>query len=551
MNVGNDYNKKRTTGLLKGAVVLTVAAIITKLLGTLQKIPLQNIGGDGVFGIYNTVYPFYNMAIILATAGFPTAISKFVAERDLTSYHQGQRQVIRVSTWVLVILGMLSALVMYFGAPFISALIGSSQLIPALRAAAPALLFVPLSAGLRGYFQGLQDMVPTAISQVTEQTVRVGIMILLLLYYHGIGAGDDVIAGGALAGSTIGGLAGLAVMFFYWVQYKRMMAKEKPQPISKQAVSVKPVVQKSSTLLRDMLRYAWPICLAALAVPLISLVDTFTLPRLLGSAHDELYAMSEIGIYNRGNPLVQLVTMIASSLSVLFIPILAQLKLVGDQDGVKRQCTIALRWCWLIGIASSVGLSLLAEPINVMLYKDNIGTETFAWIAFTAAPGALVAVSGALLQGIGRVHAPAIHLLFAASLKLVMNLWLVPYLGKDGAAISGIAAYALAAGLNIYLLCRMRVIKLNLRQIIVKPVLAVLVMILGLFVLKMAVNYFLPDRRLISVFHSLFGVFMGGILFGLTILKSNFVSEQELAALPKIGPKLVKLLRLLPGKSGP
>ncbi|MNJ48623.1 putative cell division protein YtgP [compost metagenome] len=327
------------------------------------------------------------------------------------------------------------------------------------------------------------------------------------------------------------------------------MAKEKPQPISKRAATVTPVAQNSSTLLRDMLRYAWPICLAALAVPLISLVDTFTLPRLLGSAQDELYAMSEIGIYNRGIPLVQLVTMIASSLSVLFIPRLAQLKLVGDQTGVRRQCTLALRWCWLIGIASSVGLAMLAEPINVMLYKDNLGTHTFAWIAFTAASGSLVAVSAALLQGIGRVHAPAIHLLFAASLKLVMNLWLVPYLGKDGAAMSGIAAYALAAALNIYLLCRMRIIRLNLGQIIVKPGLAVLVMVVGLFVLEMTVDSLLPDRRLIAVMHSLLGVFFGGVLFGLTILKSNFVSRQELEALPKIGPKLVKLLRLLPGKS--
>lgn len=543
MHKNNHVSKKRSSGLLKGAVVLTTAAIITKLLGTLQKIPLQNIGGDGVFGIYNTVYPFYNVAIIIATAGFPTAIAKFVAERDLAQdgQGQGQRQILSIATWVLVILGSLSAITLYLGAPLISVLIGTKSIIPALQACAPALLFVPLSAGLRGYFQGLQDMVPTAISQVIEQFVRVGVMIVLLLYFHRLQASDDVIAGGALAGSAVGGFAGLIVMLLYWIQYKRGISKI-PAPAQFHFEVEHASKPNHYALLKEMLRYAWPICLAALAVPLISLVDTFTLPRLLGNIHGEAYAMNEIGVYNRGIPLVQLVTMIASSLSVLFIPRLAQLKLVGDQEGIRQQSTLALRWCWLIGLASSMGLALLAEPINVMLYKDDVGTGTLAWIAWTAAPGALAYVSAALLQGIGRVHAPAVHLLIAASMKLGLNLILVPLLGRDGAAISGIGAYMLAAGLNIYLLWRLKVIKLNLRQILMKPMLACLAMSVGLLILHMFVYFILPEKRIIALVHSLVGVCVGIILFGLTLLKSNFISQQELLTLPKIGPKLVKLI---------
>ncbi|MBP1907360.1 O-antigen/teichoic acid export membrane protein [Paenibacillus turicensis] len=541
MHKNNHVSKKRSSGLLKGAVVLTAAAIITKLLGTLQKIPLQNIGGDSVFGIYNTVYPFYNVAIIIATAGFPTAIAKFVAERELAQNGQGQCQVLSLATWVLVILGSLSAITLYLGAPLISVLIGTKSIIPALQACAPALLFVPLSAGLRGYFQGLQDMVPTAISQVIEQFVRVGVMIVLLLYFHRLQASDDVIAGGALAGSAVGGFAGLLVMLLYWIQYKRGINKI-PTPAQFHFEVEHPSKPNHYSLLKEMLRYAWPICLAALAVPLISLVDTFTLPRLLGDIHGEAYAMYEIGVYNRGIPLVQLVTMIASSLSVLFIPRLAQLKLVDNQEGIRQQSILALRWCWLIGLASSMGLALLAEPINVMLYKDDVGTGTLAWIAWTAAPGALAYVSAALLQGIGRVHAPAVHLLIAASMKLGLNLILVPLLGRDGAAISGIGAYMLAAGLNIYLLWRLKVIKLNLRQILMKPMLACLVMSIGLLILHMFIYFILPEKRIIALVHSLVGVCLGVILFGLTLLKSNFISQQELLTLPKIGPKLVKLI---------
>ncbi|WP_328274126.1 lipid II flippase MurJ, partial [Paenibacillus macerans] len=132
------------------------------------------------------------------------------------------------------------------------------------------------------------------------------------------------------------------------------------------------------------MKYAIPISLAALAVPLISLVDTFSLPRLLNVHGDEIRVMGQVGIYNRGIPLVQLVTMLATSLSVLFIPAMAELRMKSDTAAIRRQTQTALRWFWLIGLAASLGLALLAEPINVMLYEDAAGSATFAWIAWTA-----------------------------------------------------------------------------------------------------------------------------------------------------------------------
>lgn len=165
----DEKTEPRSSKLLRGAAVLALAAILTKLLGTLQKIPLQNIGGDGVFGIYNTVYPFYMIIITLATAGFPTAVSKFIAERQVLGTEASKRAVLRMASLIMGLLGAAGFALMYFGAPLLSRTIGSSQLIPALQNAAPALLFIPLSAAFRGYFQGLQDMIPTAVSQVRSK----------------------------------------------------------------------------------------------------------------------------------------------------------------------------------------------------------------------------------------------------------------------------------------------------------------------------------------------------------------------------------------------
>ncbi|WP_232436291.1 polysaccharide biosynthesis protein [Paenibacillus rubinfantis] len=388
--------------LLKGAAVLSAAALVTKLLGMLQKIPLQNIGGDGVFGIYNTVYPFYTLLITLTTSGFQAAVAKFVAERQAPSLERERGEVLRLASAAMLVLGVAFAGLLYFGAPFLAQLIGSRLLIPAFRGAAPALLLVPVAAALRGYFQGHQRMTPTAVSQVLEQAVRVTVMIVLLLGLSRIGAGEAELAGGALIGSSAGAAAGLGGMLLYWRREKsarKQVLSAYGEGMQRANVDQLSQRKRRRQLLPTLLKDAVPISFAALAVPLISLVDTFTLPRLLSAHGEELRIMAQVGVYNRGIPLVQLVTMLATSLSVLFIPSMAELQMKGDAGAIRRQVQVALRWFWLIGLAASLGLALLAAPINVMLYEDAAGAATLAWGAWTAAPGALVAVTSALLQG--------------------------------------------------------------------------------------------------------------------------------------------------------
>ncbi|MDU4695726.1 MAG: polysaccharide biosynthesis protein [Paenibacillus sp.] len=534
--------------LLKGAAVLSAAALVTKLLGMLQKIPLQNIGGDGVFGIYNTVYPFYTLLITLTTSGFQAAVAKFVAERQAPGLERERGEVLRLASAAMLVLGVAFAGLLYFGAPFLAQLIGSRLLIPAFRGAAPALLLVPVAAALRGYFQGHQRMTPTAVSQVLEQAVRVTVMIVLLLGLSRIGAGEAELAGGALIGSSAGAAAGLGVMLLYW-RREKITSREALSAYGEGTTlraNTDPTSRRERRrqLLPALLKDAVPISFAALAVPLISLVDTFTLPRLLSAHGEELRIMAQVGIYNRGIPLVQLVTMLATSLSVLFIPAMAELQMKGDAGAIRRQVQVALRWFWLVGLAASLGLALLAAPINVMLYEDAAGSATLAWVAWTAAPGALVAVTSALLQGLGHVRAPALHLLAAALLKTALNAVLVPQLGITGAAIAGVAAYGAAAALNAALLLRRVQLRPRLRDALLRPAAAALAMAAAVLALRLAAAE-LPLGRGMAAAVSLLGVLLGAAVFAAAVLRTRLLSAAELSALPRVGPKLLTLLRKL------
>ncbi|MCG7380658.1 oligosaccharide flippase family protein [Paenibacillus sp. ACRSA] len=590
--------KQPSTGsrLLQGAFVLGLAAIISKIIGAFQKIPLQNLGGDGVFGIYNTVYPFYMMVITIGAAGLPVAISKFVAEQHVLGRPEEGRRIIRLSSMLLGGIGLVLAVLMYTGAPWIGKWIGNGHVIPSIRAAALALLVVPLMTGLRGYFQGMQQMVPTAVSQVVEQIIRVTVMIVLLLWLMAREASLDKIAAGAMMGSFAGGVAGLLAMLMYGFRHRKLISKKiqakSPEDqgsrneLSSEVATVDDLKLTGSTMsiesnvlnadeavgvdakdrivgaaehqrsnrewIRALLVYAIPVCLGSLAVPLMNLVDTFTVPRLLQQEGlNELQSMVSFGIYNRGLPLVQMVTMLAMSLSVLFIPAMAEAKLRGGSEAVRQQASLALRWFWLIGLAASAGLAVLAEPINRMLYGDAAGTEALRYMALTAAGSTVSIIAAALLQGLGSVRAPAFSMLAAAGVKVLLNVWLVPTLGIVGAAMAGAAAYMLAAALNVALLARYSALRLAPSAVLAKPALVIAAMSLAAAGMAWATEALLggmgiaADRRIAAVGVSLLGVAAGAAVFVLAAAHTGLLTAAELMAVPKVGPRLAKVLRSL------
>ncbi|MEK3705611.1 polysaccharide biosynthesis protein [Paenibacillus sp. FSL R7-0198] len=577
--------KQPSTGsrLLQGAFILGLAAIISKIIGAFQKIPLQNLGGDGVFGIYNTVYPLYMLIITLAAAGLPLAVSKFVAEQNALGRPDESRRIIRLSSLLLGGIGIIMALLMYAGAPLIADMIGNRHVVPSIRAASWALLFVPVMTGLRGYFQGLQQMVPTAVSQVVEQTIRVTVMIILLLWLMRRDASLETIAAGAMMGSVAGGMVGLLTMLGYMARHRRKgkevrtgqlvsewssnggevradrheRQEHRLVTLQKKTVSaINPALgerpRSNGEWIRTLLMYAIPVCLGSLAVPLMNLVDTFTVPRLLrGEGLDELQSMVSFGIYNRGLPLVQLVTMLATSLSVLFIPAMAEARLKGGPEAVRQQAGLALRWFWLIGLAASAGLAVLAEPINRMLYGDAAGTEALRYMALTAAGSTVSIIAAALLQGLGAVRAPAFSMLAAAGVKALLNVMLVPALGISGAALAGAVAYMLAAGLNVALLARLVALRPAPGAVLAKPALVIAAMSLAAVGTAWAAEAVLggmgiaADRRLAAVGVSLLGIAAGSAVFLLAAARTGLLTAAELAAVPKLGPHLAKLLRRL------
>ncbi|CAG7650019.1 lipid II flippase MurJ [Paenibacillus solanacearum] len=559
MDNGNERNRtghgtsdKQDAGsaLLKGAAVLGLAAVVSKLIGTLQKIPLQNIAGDAVFGIYNAVYPLYILILFLATAGFPLVVSKFVSEYAAQGRLEEARRVLRVAAAALTVTGALCCGLLYFGSERLAAWMGAAQTATAIRSVSFALLLVPMMSALRGYFQGFQLMAPTAWSQVVEQAVRVVTMFTLLIVWMRAGFGPDAIAAGATFGSVTGAAAGLAVMLYYW-QRERRGNQAVMLPDGKGKERPAKSLREDGALLKRMAAYAIPLCLGSIATPVLTLVDSFTVPRLLrGTGLGETEALYQFGLYNHGLPLVQLVAMIASSMSAAIVPAIAEARQRGDRAAVRRRAGMSLRVTWLLAFPAAVGLALLAAPINGMLFNTAEGTAAMSVLAFTALFSAVNIVASSVLQGFGAVRAPALYLLLAAGVKAAANAVLVPRLGIDGAAWAAVAAYALVGGLALAHALRACGVTAPSGRALLKPIAAIGFMALGLLAVTHGAAPLarwaaaMPPRGIATAV-ALGGVAAGALVYALALLRFGVVTAAELAHVPQLAGKPLALLRKL------
>lgn len=520
--------------ILHGAMLLGLASVLSKIIGTFQKIPLQNIGGDGVFGIYNAVYPFYVLLSTAAAAGVPIAISRLVAEQELYGDKEEQRSLIIAALLLVEIIGAIGFMLMYTEAERIAEWIGNSHTIAAIRASSFAMLVIPLAAVLRGYEQGKGRMTSTAVSQVIEQLARVTVMIVLLLVMTRAQAQEASIAAGAVFGSFAGGIFGIIVLIL-------MMRRERGT--TEQAwtgVSLSKVARWAK-------RIAWtavPICLGALVTPIVNVVDVFTVPRML--LHDgwtEAEAMMEYGLYSRALPLTQLITLTAGSLVVGLVPTIASSWQRASYHETRILIRGAMHTAWIIGSAATVGLVVLSRPINISLYTNDAGMTAFILLSCTVLAGTLQVVSAGLLQGIGALRAPVIHLLIASVVKVVLNLLLVPMLGIAGAGWSAIAALSVAAVLNIRVLGKQT--ELNKAEWMghsFKLFGSLLGMGMAAWGSAQLVMGF-AGGRLSAVIATAIGVPIGVAVFIVLAMRLRVLEPEEWLILPRVGHRLEAMAR--------
>jgi len=554
---------ERRDSVWNGALLMAVAMMVSKLIGVLQKIPLQNLAGDRVFGIYNAVYPLYQMLLVAATAGLPPAVAIVVAKRLAAGDRAGARSAKQAAIWLLGASGAVGFALMWLGAPAIAAAIGDEETAGAIRSIAAALWFVPVLSALRGYSQGMNDMQASALSQVMEQLVRVGVMAVMLAWGMSNAWRDGDIAAGAMTGSAAGAAGAMTLMV--WRQ-RRLSADLQaasavmPDTGAEAAADGRSPSRRLRHLMSEMSglgKLALPMAFGAAAIPLVAVVDAFMVPRLLsGTGLTNAASMLQFGLYGRGQTLVQLVAMVSAAAASVLVPSLALARRRNEKQEAKLQASLAMRASWWIGAGAALGLALLARPINVMLFADDNATGTLALVGLSALPAAVQTVAAAVLQGCGQVRLPALLLVAGAAGKALLNALLVPVYGTAGAAAAG--AIALTAAALVAAWAAMAALREGDGRAAPAPgktaaALLAAVLRMGFALACMAAALALTERgmralgsllppRAAAMAQALIGVAVGAAVFAAALLRSGGIRAREWRALPG-GVKLAARLR--------
>jgi O-antigen/teichoic acid export membrane protein len=525
----------QSKALIRGAFILTLAALLTKVLSAFYRIPFQNIVGDIGFYIYQQVYPFYGMAIVLSTTGFPVVISKLYAEQKQKGDAEKVRLLLLVSFIYLQVVGFLCFSILYFGADQIAHWMRDPQLSILLRVVSIVFLTFPIVSLFRGYYQGRGDMVPTALSQVGEQTTRVLTILFLAYLFMQQGYSLYLVGGGAMFGSITGSIISAIILFiFLWIRNEWKL-------ITPTRGMFKSYSVEARRIFRALTYQGLTICLSGMLLVFIQLADSLNLYSLLVSNGVEK-DMAKIlkGIFDRGQPLIQLGTVAAASISSTLVPLISRARLAAKPQFLHHKIQVALKVSIIIGVGASVGLSAIIEPTNMMLFKNESGSTVLGVLSFVILFASIILTIIAIMQGLGYLLFPALTVVSAFPIKYFLNAVFVPLLGTMGAAISTLISLGIICALLLFHLKRIVVVPLLSIRFLGTVITATTAMLLFLkgYLYLIGTDDF---GRLGATLQALSAVLFGGFLFLLIIIRGRVFLMEELALFP-FGSKLIHLV---------
>lgn len=247
----------KTNNIMSGAIILVIGGVLAKVFSAVYRIFLTRILGGVGIGIYQLIFPIYSLCVVLATAGLPMAISKVIAK------HKGcEKTVVKKCVVCFSLIAISLSLFMVFASKGLAWLQGKSEIYICYIILAPTILFVAISSVMRGYFQGIKNFYPSAVSNIVEQFVKLIFGLVLSLILIQINLFAAII--GAIVGIVISELISVLILF---VNYKKYIKNSKNCDLN---ISFKEIS-------KDIL----PITLTNLILPLSSFIDSVLVVNLL------------------------------------------------------------------------------------------------------------------------------------------------------------------------------------------------------------------------------------------------------------------------------
>lgn len=420
---------------LKNVAVISLGGLIAKGIGVLYRIPLIGILGGYGMGLYQMAYPLFCVVLTFSSAGIPSAFSRLIAKE--TAQGRPSSDTVKTALKLFALLGLCGTLLMCLFAPYMSGLQNEQNLLPCYLALAPSVFFVAMIAVFRGYFQGKNNMVPTALSEIVEQVFKAGSGLYFAYRYS-----DDPVRAVmfSLLAVTVSEIAAFLYLLF------RYRGERKVKSLR---------VMKTSG--GEIFSNAFPVMASAALLPLSQTVDSILIVRLL-SGHTTR-AVTLYGLFSGGAiGLINVPAALCYGLAAASVPAVSACFAKGKEEEGRLRAMYSLGFTMLFAVPCAVALFFLARPIVNLVYS-SLSAEDAALLVRLVRLSSVSAVTlagvdtlAACLTGMGRAKRAALSMLVAVIVKFALQWALVgnPALSIGGAAIASNVCYLVAFSFDLF-----------------------------------------------------------------------------------------------------
>lgn len=423
--------KKKT--FIQGAFILTIANLITRVIGFVYRIILSNLIGAEGMGIYQLTFPIYILSLSLVTGGFSVAVSSLVSRESTHNNNECSFKIVNTALKITISLSIAISIFLLLSAKWFSLyILRDSRTFASLLIFAPAIFIIATSSIIRGFFEGMQDVTPNAIANILEQLSRVIIVLGLLYFLNGINISYSASSAIAMFGNIIGEISG-----FFYLSY----AFHKEKKIYSNTNS------KTTSYFGDIMAISIPLTVNRVIINALSALDNILIPQRLSVAG--LNSSQAISIYGEltgmAMPLIFFPSIITNSLAVTLIPAVSEAHSNKNYNLIERRVREAIDVSLIIGFLTMTIFLALPEPIARMLYPAGHVGQMLFWLSFTIVPIFLNQVFASILNGLNLQVITFRNSFIASCIRLYFTYILVamPYLKINGYIIGIIISYTI------------------------------------------------------------------------------------------------------------
>ncbi len=551
-----EQKKRKHQSFEYGAAILVIATMLVKVIGAVFKIPLSSLIGTLGFGYFSSAYDLFLPIYSLAMAGLPIAISRMVAENVAKKRFNDVKQTLRISRIAFLVTGAVGFVIMAIATVIFFKITGDGRTLPSILVIAPSILFCCVMSVYRGYYEGMRNMTPTAVSNIIE---ALGKLILGLGFAWAViklrGDLSPETASLAAAGAMLGITVGTALGALYLViKFKRDNGL-----VSSEEYAASPEAISGKSTLKLLVTIAIPIALGSLAQNVASLVDVTMVKGLIADDAEGVRAIyssligSDIvtdadvanflyGVRGQAFTLFNLVPTITSVMGVSALPVLATSWTNRDMGEVKKNMSSIVKLTSLIALPAGLGLAFLGGPVMNLIYGTQeavlVGGPMLTVFGVAAIFSGLAMPLTNMLQAIGKQAVPVINIAVGAAIKIVVNFLLVgtPEINILGSAIGTLCCYLYIALANFICLVKYTKIMPRMLQSFLKPLVAALCC----GVAALGVSTLLGGSKMSTVL----AVLVAAVVYFVMLIVLRGIEKEDVLAFPK-GEKISKILEKL------